>query len=269
MLAAFPFIGTATMDFAALHRQAAPLLIANAWDAASAHAAEQAGYAAIGTSSAAIAAMLGYADGEGLSFAELRQIVARLRAASRLPLSVDVEAGYADSAAQVVAHLQELAALGVVGVNLEDSVVREGKRSLVDAAAFAAKLQAVRGGLTQAGVSLFLNVRSDPFLLGLPDARTETLARGRLYAAHGADGFFVPCVTAEDDIAAIVEAVHLPLNVMCMPQLPTFDTLARLGVKRISMGNFLHAALQKQLQRLLQDVRAQQSFQPVFADAGA
>lgn len=256
------------MDFAALHRQDTPLLIANVWDAASARAAEQAGYAALGTSSAAIAALLGYADGEGLGYAELRQLVARLRAASTLPLSVDVEAGYGDEPAQVIANLVDLAGLGVVGVNLEDSVVRQGRRSLITMGAFAAKLEAIRKGLASAGVTLFLNVRTDPFLLGQDGALQETIARGRLYANHGADGFFVPCVTEAADIAAIVAAVPLPLNVMCMPELPPFDELARLGVKRISMGNFVHARLQQQLQRMLQDIRDQQSFRPVFSDAG-
>ncbi|QNM98408.1 isocitrate lyase/PEP mutase family protein [Chitinimonas koreensis] len=255
------------MDFAALHRQDTPLLIANVWDAASARAAEQAGYAALGTSSAAIAAMLGYADGEGLSFAELKQLVVRLRAASALPLSVDMEAGYGEEPAQVVANLAELAGLGVVGVNLEDSVVRQSRRSLVAAEAFAARLAAIRTGLADAGVPLFLNVRTDPFLLGQDGALQDTVARGRLYAAHGADGLFVPCVTAPADIAAIVAAVPLPLNVMCMPALPPFEELARLGVKRISMGNFVHARLQQHLQRMLQDIRDGQSFQPVFADA--
>ncbi|WP_043634929.1 isocitrate lyase/PEP mutase family protein [Chromobacterium haemolyticum] len=255
------------MDFAALHHQAEPLLIANVWDAVSARLAEQAGYAAIGTSSAAMAAMLGHEDGEQLGFAELRQLVARLRTASRLPLSVDMEAGYGDSPERIAANLSELAALGVVGVNLEDSLVRQGRRSLQDAAAFAAMLTAVRTALRQAGHTLFLNVRTDPFLLGLSDAQAQTIARGRLYAAHGADGLFVPCVVQETDIRAIVEAVPLPLNVMCMPALPDFAALARLGVERLSMGNAVHEQLQRSLLNMLHNIRAQQSFQAVFTHA--
>ncbi|MBN3002297.1 isocitrate lyase/phosphoenolpyruvate mutase family protein [Chromobacterium alkanivorans] len=255
------------MNFTALHHQAEPLLMANVWDADSARLAEQAGYAAIGTSSAAIAALLGYDDGEDLSFAELRRMVLRLRTASRLPLSVDMEAGYGDSPARIVANLLDLAALGVAGVNLEDSVVRQGQRRLLPAEDFAATLAAVRAGLTQAGAALFLNIRTDIFLLGAPDARAQAIVRGRLYAERGADGLFVPGVVQEEDILAIAEAVPLPLNVMCMPALPDFAALARLGVKRISMGNAVHEQLQRSLRNMLQNIRTQQSFQAVFTHA--
>ena len=81
------------MDFNALHQQNQPLLLANVWDASSAQAAQQAGYQALGSSSAAIAAMLGYEDGEEMSFDELFYVVSRIKTVSELPLSVDLEAG--------------------------------------------------------------------------------------------------------------------------------------------------------------------------------
>ncbi len=104
------------MHFAQLHQQVEPLLLANIWDAASARSAEAAGYAAIGTSSAAIASMLGYADGDGVSFAELKNLVVRLRAVTGLPLTVDVEAGYGETARVMVDNLLKLADIEVAGV---------------------------------------------------------------------------------------------------------------------------------------------------------
>ncbi|WP_412529245.1 isocitrate lyase/PEP mutase family protein [Burkholderia lata] len=256
------------MNFFQLHQQAEPLLLANVWDAASARAAETAGYAAIGTSSAAIADSLGYTDGEGVGFGELTDLVARVRSVSGLPLTVDIEAGYGATSDAIVANLRDLAALGVVGVNLEDSVVRGGQRMLVDVEPFAQRLREIRAGLQAAGVELFLNVRTDTFLLGVDHARGETIARGQRYADSGADGLFVPCLTDEADIAAIVDGVSLPLNVMCMPALPSFGRLAALGVRRISMGNFLHQRAHHVLKQLFGDVRAEQSFDPVFCHAG-
>jgi len=256
------------MNFKAMHQQSTPLLIGNVWDVPSAQAVKQAGYQAIGTSSAAIASMFGYADGEGLSFAELRHLVARLATACDMPLSVDMEAGYADEPAQVVANLVVLASLGVVGINLEDSVVQRGQRHLLDTDVFASKLAAITRKLAVAGVEMFLNVRTDTFLLSYEDAQAESIRRGRLYAEAGADGLFVPCVVEPQDIAAIVEAVPLPLNVMCMPQLPGFDRLAALGVKRISMGNVVHSQLQRHLLQTLQTIRTQQSFLTAFEHAG-
>lgn len=254
------------MDFTALHYQSSPLLLANVWDASSALAAERAGYQALGTSSAAIAAMLGYEDGEGLCFDELFYIVRRIRAVTSLPLSVDMESGYADTPAGIAENLLRLSAIGVAGVNLEDSRVSHGVRVLEEAERFASRLQVVRQALAASQCSLFLNVRSDPFLINLPNAREETLLRAQRYASHVADGLFVPCVTSPEDIAAIVKHVPLPLNVMAMPGLPDFTTLAELGVRRISMGNALHSVVQNDLNLRLLTVRQQQSFAGVFAD---
>jgi 2-methylisocitrate lyase-like PEP mutase family enzyme len=255
------------MNFRAMHQQALPLQIANVWDASSSQIAQEAGYAAIGTSSAAIASMLGYTDGEGLSFIELRQIVSRMRVVSDLPLTVDMEAGYADAPESVVANLAELAAIGVEGVNIEDSIVRQGQRRLLNAEDFATKLEKIKAGLTGMGIELFLNIRTDTYLLGQEDAQAETIRRGQMFVAAGADGFFVPCIVQEQDIATIVKSVPLPLNVMFMPELPEFNRLAELGVKRISMGNFVHAQLQQQLLNMLKNIRAEQSFHPVFDHA--
>lgn len=255
------------MNFASLHAQPAPLLIANVWDVASAKAAQRAGYAAMGTSSAALADMYGYADGDGLSFQEVRHLVQRLRACCTLPLTVDMEYGYGNGAEQVMGNLVELAELGVAGVNLEDSLVEHGQRRLRDAAEFAELLHACRQHLDKKRLPLFINVRTDTFLSSIRNARDSTIARGLLYAEQGADGLFVPCITEPADIAAVVAAVALPLNVMCMPALPSFDRLTALGVKRISMGNALHQQSLGSSERLFSAILKNQSFEAVFAHA--
>ena len=238
------------MDFNALHQQNQPLLLANVWDASSAQAAQQAGYQALGSSSAAIAAMLGYEDGEEMSFDELFYVVSRIKTVSELPLSVDLEAGYGATTSLIIDNIRRL----------EDSHVVDGTRRLDDAERFAVKLQEI----TRACPGLFVNVRTDTFLLNVQDALVQTLYRGQLYAKHGACGFFVPCVTRAEDITAIVHHVPLPLNVMCMPELADFSTLSTLGVKRISMGNFIYAATQARLKDLLCQVQTQHSFSGVF-----
>ena len=93
------------MDFNALHQQNQPLLLANVWDASSAQAAQQAGYQALGSSSAAIAAMLGYEDGEEMSFDELFYVVSRIKTVSELPLSVDLEAGYGATTSHIIDNI--------------------------------------------------------------------------------------------------------------------------------------------------------------------
>lgn len=239
-----------------------PLLLANAWDVPSAIAAREAGYHAIGTSSAAIAAMLGYDDGEQMPFEEMLLIVRRIRASSALPLSVDIEAGYGADTAQVVANVARLVELGVAGINIEDSRSVAGRRELLPAGELAGRLAALRGAFP----GLFLNARTDAYLLARADALPETIARGRQYAAAGADGLFAPCMTAPGDIREVAGTIPCALNVLCMPGLPDFATLAQLGVRRISMGNFVHGAATARLQEVLCAIRSQHSFAPLFSD---
>ncbi|MGK9172365.1 isocitrate lyase/phosphoenolpyruvate mutase family protein [Yokenella regensburgei] len=256
------------MNFTELHARSTPLLIANVWDVASAKAAQYAGFNAVGTSSAALADIYGYPDGEGLSFSELHHLVQRLLACCTLPLTVDMEYGYGANSEEIVKNVLTLAEAGVAGINLEDSLVRQGERTLQDATEFALLLRACRQQLARRGLPLFINVRTDTFLLGLENACEKTLARGMLYAEHGADGLFVPGLTEPEAISAIVQAVPLPLNVMCMPALADFTTLKALGVKRISMGNVIHQHAQASSHRLFSSILNDQSFEAVFAHAG-
>ncbi|MEJ2762970.1 isocitrate lyase/phosphoenolpyruvate mutase family protein [Photobacterium sp. MCCC 1A19761] len=250
--------------FTQLHQLSNPLLLGNVWDATSARCAEQTGYQALGTSSAAMASLLGYDDGEQMPFQELVFMVQRIATATALPLSVDIEAGYSQVPEVIANHIQQLAELGVVGINLEDSRV-ETSRNLCDADEFASLLFKVREILQQRQVNVFINVRCDAFLLGVDEARAETIKRARLYQASGADGLFVPCITQVDDIKAVAEAIRLPLNVMAMPDLPSFEVLAQLGVKRISTGNFAFEQMYTHLGQQLAAIKQHGSCATLFS----
>lgn len=251
--------------FHQLHYHDTPLLLATIWDARSAAASQALGFAAVGTSSAAIAGMLGYPDGEQLPFAELQYIVERICASTTLPVSVDLEGGYSRQPAQIARHMEQLAALGVVGFNLEDSVpTADGTRRLLPAAEFAATLQAVRAALAAQQVRAFLNIRTDTYLLNHPTPLAETRHRTQLYAAAGADGIFVPGLTNLAAIRELCQATPLPVNVMALPDLPDFAALAAAGVRRISMGNFLFDALTARQQQLSRQLVQEQSFTTLF-----
>ncbi|MGG5835867.1 isocitrate lyase/PEP mutase family protein [Huaxiibacter chinensis] len=254
------------MNFAELHKQNSPLVIANVWDAVSAIAAQKSGYQALGTSSAAIAATLGYEDGQTMPFDILFYWVTRIRAVSDLPLSVDMEAGYGETAQEITDNLKRLANIGVAGVNLEDSRVINHVRRLDDAAEFSGTLTSIRKTLDSEGYRLFLNIRTDTYLLAHECALQETLLRARHYKAAGADGLFVPCLTSENDMRIISDAAGLPLNVMCMPDLPSFSRLKKAGVSRISMGNFVHAAITSTLSNLMHNIQTHQTFEGLFVD---
>ena len=216
--------------FAALHYQAAPLLLPNAWDHASAAALAQAGFPALATTSMGIAAAAGFRDSAGDTRAATLAVARALGGGSYL-LSIDAEDGYSDDPEQVAAFARELADAGAVGLNLEDG---RSDGALADPELHAAKIAAVKEAVPE----LFVNARTDTVWR---DLRTdETIARLTRYREAGADGVFVPGLADAGQISEIVEAVDAPLNVLFSPAGPGLAELADLGVRRVSLGSLLY-----------------------------
>ncbi len=213
--------------FAALHAADAPLLLPNAWDAASARLWQETGAQAIATASAALSWARGHADGGALPRASLLQSVSDIVRCVSLPVSVDIEDGYSDDPEAVAALVDEVVALGAVGINLEDG---GGAPELL-----AAKIAAIR----KRGHALFVNARADVYLRGLAQgdaAVSMAVERLALYRQAGADGGFVPGLADAAAARRIASAVPLALNVMALPGLPPVAELGAAGVRRISVG---------------------------------
>ncbi|HEX8658971.1 MAG TPA: isocitrate lyase/phosphoenolpyruvate mutase family protein [Hymenobacter sp.] len=255
---------TSFEHFAALHHNPQPLLLGNLWDVNSAKLLEATGYEAIGVSSQAAAAAFGYEDGEKMPFELLLHLAQRVTDVVRIPFTVDLEGGYSRTVTGITDNIKRLHGLGVVGVNLEDSLVGE-TRALRPLPIFQRLLLGIAENLQRSNVRVFLNVRTDAFLLGLPTALAETVNRTGAYENAGADGIFVPGIARAADIAAVVQATRLPVNVMCMPGLPDFAPLAALGVKRISMGPFWFNQVNDHASRLAQRMLADQNFSSLLA----
>jgi 2-methylisocitrate lyase-like PEP mutase family enzyme len=255
---------TKYIKFKELHHHTKPLIIGNVWNVQSANVCEKLNFQAIGTSSAAIAYSLGYEDGEQMPFSDLLFIVEKISKSVTLPLSVDIEFGYGNTAIVIANNIISLEKMGVVGINIEDSFFENGERKLKDSLQFSQLLQEVKYILTQQGISIFINARCDAFLLNLPKAQLVATERIKSYEQSGADGLFLPCITKESEIATIVSQTKLPLNVMCMPELPNFETLEKLGVKRISMGNFLNGYASTSLENMTSKILTEQSFNVLF-----
>jgi 2-methylisocitrate lyase-like PEP mutase family enzyme len=237
----------------ALHVPGRPLVLPNVWDAASARAVEKAGFPAVATSSAAIAAALGYRDGEALPAVEMLDTIARIVDAVSVPVSADIERGYGMAPAELV---ERLAATGAVGCNLEDS--DPPTRAMVDPSAQVDFLVAVRAAAVHSGLDLVINARVDTFARPDP-ALDDALNRARLYREAGADCVF-PILAAEPEhIRALVGGVDAPVNIMCRPGAPTPAQLAALGVARVSFGSGLRSALQAYHGQMLEQVMAGKS----------
>jgi 2-methylisocitrate lyase-like PEP mutase family enzyme len=251
--------------FRQLHQGPDPLLIGNIWDVQSVKVFESLNFKALATSSAAVAETLGYADGQQMNFDEdYLFMVKHLCRSTSLPVSVDLEFGYGDNAAEIVRNILQLSRVGVVGINLEDSSIVAGKRELENMKTFADKLEKIRSSLRSLEVDMFINVRCDSFLLRLPEAKGEALKRIQAYQETGADGLFFPFITKTEDIQAVVAATTLPVNVMCVPGLPDFASLKKSGVRRISMGKFVHKKLYEDLKQDVSGILSDGKFDRVF-----
>jgi 2-methylisocitrate lyase-like PEP mutase family enzyme len=214
----------------ALHVPGDPLVLPNAWDAASAAMVEAAGFPAVATSSNAMAAVLGYDDGEAAPVADVLAAVSRIVRAVSVPVTVDFERGYGLAPAALV---DRLAATGAVGVNLEDSDPPTGE--MVDAAEQAEFLAAVRAA---SGTDLVINARTDSFIrqVGSPaDAAAASIERGARYLAAGADCVYPIAAADPDVIRRLVDGIPGPVNVGFLRTL-SLPGLAAVGVARVSFG---------------------------------
>ncbi|MDT0266257.1 isocitrate lyase/phosphoenolpyruvate mutase family protein [Streptomyces sp. DSM 44915] len=222
-----------------LHRGAQPLLLANAWDVASARLAARAGAAAIATTSSGVAWSLGAPDGDRLARDAAIALVGRIAAAVPLPVTADLESGYAVDAAGVRETIGLALAAGAAGVNLEDSS-HDPAEPLRPVAEQAERLAAARAAADAAGVPLFVNARVDVFLRrpgAHPALLDATLERGRAYLAAGADGVFVPGVTDPALVRELTTALPAPVNLLVGPGAPPVAELAAAGAARLSLGS--------------------------------
>ncbi|MEU4170105.1 isocitrate lyase/phosphoenolpyruvate mutase family protein [Streptomyces sp. NPDC026665] len=239
--------------FRALHVPGRPLVLANAWDAVTARIVEDAGAAAVATTSAGLAWARGVADGDRLEREDALAAVARITAVVRVPVSADIESGYASDATGLGDTVRAVLAAGAVGVNIEDALYEEGAGPLRPVAEQAERVAAVRAAADAAGVPLFVNARIDTYLRGAGGLE-ETLERAAAFLAAGADGVFVPGTVDLATVKALVEGIEGPLNILVGPGAPSVGELAGLGVARISAGSSIAAAAHALVRRAAREL---------------
>jgi 2-methylisocitrate lyase-like PEP mutase family enzyme len=252
-------VTTGARRLRAMHAGPQPLILPNVWDPVSARSFAEAGFAAVATSSSAIAATLGYVDGQTPAD-EMFAAIARIAASVSVPVTADIEAGYGLPPAELV---RRLADCGVTGCNLEDS--DPVTRTLIDPVRHAEFLAAVRA---EAGLDLVINARVDVYLQpiaagaadgagagdgagdpcdgaagGADDGDPVTaaaVARAGAYLAAGADCTY-PILAPPEALPELVRRISGPVNVLYTPRGPSLAQLAALGVARITFGGGLHA----------------------------
>ena len=241
------FDAARAVQFARLHRQSAPLILYNAWDAASAKAVAASGATAIATASTAVSAAYGFGDSEELPIEIALENAARVAHAVDLPVTIDFEGAYAAEPEAVAANLARLAEIGAIACNFEEQVV--GGQGLYSIKDQVARIKAARAVLP---ADFFMNLRTDIFLQAKPETHSaamvdEALERARAYAEAGGNGFFVPGLKDLALLERVCDRSPLPVNYMYVPGGPTNAEISGTGVSRISFGPFAQLDLMKQL----------------------
>lgn len=226
-------------DFLVLHRAPEVLILPNAWDVASERIFELEGFKAIGTTSAGISATLGYADGQRMSLGENMAVVQRIANSTALPVSADIEAGYATSIEGTVKAARAVLSVGAVGLNLEDST-GDPTSPFFDRALQQDRIRAIREMAAATGIHLVINARTDVYLVeGESTQRLQhAIDRGNAYREAGADCIFVPDVGGLDKkaMAVLVKEIDAPINIVAGATIPPIRELQDMGVSRVSVG---------------------------------
>lgn len=218
--------------FSSLHRPGDPLLIPNPWDAGSAKLLASLGFEALATTSSGFAATLGRVD-NSVTREEALAHSAAIVAATPLPVSADLENGFADDAEGVAQTVRGAVDAGLAGCSIEDSTGRadEPLYAIEHAAErIAAAAEAADGRLVLTG-------RAENFVVGRDDL-ADAIARLQAYQEAGADVLYAPRLTRIEDVRAVVESVDRPVNVLAWTGLPPVAELAAAGVGRISVGGW-------------------------------
>lgn len=250
-----------------LHHSGKMLILPNIWDAAGAILLERLGYPAVATASAAMARAHGYEDGERIPFDLLLAIVGQIVKSVNVPVTVDIEAGYAAYNEVLRSNIRRLITAGVAGINIEDTDVLTREMLPIDEQV--EKLKLIRRVAERENARLFVNARTDIFLVrpDLPEDQKLALAieRARAYVEAGADAIYPIFATEEATVRMLVNALKVPVNILAKSDAPDLDVLQRLGVARVSFGPNVHRATLLSLEALLKNVKENVSHRPVTA----
>jgi 2-methylisocitrate lyase-like PEP mutase family enzyme len=224
--------------FRALHEREQLFVMPNPWDVGSARLLASCGFEALATTSAGYAWSLGKLD-QQVSRDELMAHVASLAQATSLPINVDSERCFPEAAGGIDETVALLARAGAAGFSIEDYDPATGRIDPIELAAERVALAAEAAH--RLPDPLVLTGRAENHFRGIDDL-DDTIARLIAYRDAGADVVYAPGLSSLDQIAAVVTAVGVPVNVLALPNGPTVAELASVGVRRVSTGGALARA---------------------------
>ena len=245
----------------ALHARPEPLVLPNAWDAATAVLVAEAGFGAVATTSAGVAWALGRPDGQVLTRADMLSAVARMAAVVSVPVTADLEAGYGADAGAIAATVRGAAAAGAVGLNIEDGI-DHAKGTLFDEQLSIERIAAARAEANRIGVPMVINARTDlAFDRARPEEEriAEAIRRGNAYLKAGADCVYPILFQKIETIRILAAEIKGPINVMASANLDV-AALKAAGVKRISLATGVPRVVYGHLARTLAQLKSDGMF---------
>jgi 2-methylisocitrate lyase-like PEP mutase family enzyme len=234
-------------QFYKLHHSGRLLILPNIWDCLGANLLESLNYQAIATASASVAFTNGYDDGQRISFDSVLAIIKKIVSSVNIPVSADIESGFAENDLQLEDNIKQLLTTGIIGINIEDT--DKETNSILPTEIQCEKIKLIKRVSEKMNIPLFINARADVYLRGkdfdTPESKfEEALKRGKAYKAAGADCFYPIAMTRQEDIKRMVEQLQMPVNIITIPGIPELNVLNEMGVARVSLGpSFLKIAI--------------------------
>jgi len=252
--------------FRALHQRDHAFIIPNPWDIGTARLLAHLGFEALASTSAGYACSMGLGDYEVGREAMIAHVAA-LASATNLPVSADLENGFADAPGVVAKTISLAAAAGVVGGSIEDATGR-AEHPIYEQALAAERVRAAAESARALGFPFTLTARAENYLHGRCDLR-DTIQRLQAYQDAGADVLYAPGLTSEDDIATLIRSVDRPVNVlMGIPGASlNLAALSAIGVRRVSVGSALARTALSAFLRAAREMREHGTF--TFAEEAA
>ncbi|MEO6721227.1 MAG: isocitrate lyase/phosphoenolpyruvate mutase family protein [Ferruginibacter sp.] len=226
-------------QFHQLHHSGKLLVLPNIWDCIGALLLEDLNYPAIATASASVAFSNGYDDGENIPFDVLLALLGRIANSVNVPVTADIESGYADNDIELKNNIRRIMQAGIVGINIEDTDKKT--KALLPVQAQCEKIKLMKKIADEMSMSIFINARTDVYIqknyFDAPGSQLEeAISRGLAYKAAGADCFFPLAIQHSDHIKAVIDQLQMPVNILTIPGIPELNVLNEYGVARVSLG---------------------------------
>ncbi len=250
-------------DFLALHKQDKLLVLPNIWNPIGARILEAKGFPAAATASAAISSSLGYRDGEKIKLSTHLDIIERIVKSVEIPVTADIESGYASDIKSLRDSINKVIDTGVAGINIEDSVEEEG--SLRNIEEQCERISTVREVAEERGLHLVINARIDCFLSGNEKPVTEVIAqvikRADEYLKSGADLVYPVGILELKTISNLRKEISAPINILGSHRTIPLITMQKIGINRVTFGPFLFRSALKKFVNIIEKLGSLESYE--------